>query len=175
MLCLGLGGAMVKAQSSPFMGANRSASTTGANANAEPSKFELTGVINLGSESLVCITHVAEQRSHWLKPGQSAGGVTVVSHDPETKSTTIRHAGREMRLTLKERSFDLGDLSVYQASGPLPSAGVALPVPLTNDEKATEARMLVSDLLEIGMIQRKAYAEAKQQEVAEQRAAKEAD
>jgi len=157
------------------MGANRSGNTTAGAANAEPAKFELTGVINLGSDALVCITHVADQRSHWLKPGQSAGGVTVVSHDPATKSTTIRHAGRELQLTLKERTVDTGNLSVYQASGPVASAGVALPVALTNDEKASEARMLVSDLLEIGMIQRKAYAEAKQQEVAEQRAAKEAD
>ena len=158
------------------MGANRSAKTTAA-ATSEPTKFEFTGVVNLGTESLICITLTEHQRSHWLKPGQSAGGITLVSHDPATKSTIIRHAGRETQLILKEResSFDSADLAVYQPSGPLPSAGLAEHVPLTNQEKATEARMLVSDLLEIGMIQRKAYEETKQQDVAEKREAKNAE
>ena len=45
---------------------------------------------------------------------------------------------------------------------------------MTNEEKATDARMLVSDLLEIGLIQRKAYEKAKADEVvAKREAAKE--
>lgn len=173
VLCFGLTATLLAAQSSPFMAAaNRSAKA--AAAPSEPSKFEFTGVVNLGAESLICITLTDQQRSHWLKLGQSAGGITLVSHDPASKSTIIRHAGRETQLVLKERetSFDPGNLVVYQPSGPLPSAGLAEHVPLTNQEKATEARMLVSDLLEIGMIQRKAYEEAKEQEVAEKREAK---
>ena len=46
---------------------------------------------------------------------------------------------------------------------PLPVAQVAQPVPTTTEEKEREARMLVSDLLEIGMIQRKAYEDAQRQ------------
>jgi hypothetical protein len=163
------------AQSSPFMGANRGAGPQAATAPTEPAEFELTGVMRLGADPLVCITRVKDQRSFWLKPGQSASGITLVSHDPATHQTVIRHAGRELQLALKERSFDPDKLSVYQPTGPVRSAGLAESVPLTNKEKETEARMLVSDLLEIGMIQRKAYQEAKQQEVAEKRAARQAE
>ena len=49
---------------------------------------------------------------------------------------------------------------------PLPMATVAPRVAVTNEEKATEARMLVSDLLEIGMVQRKAYEEAQRRAAA---------
>lgn len=40
---------------------------------------------------------------------------------------------------------------------------------VTNEEKEREARFLVSDLLEIGMIQRQAYKEAREREAAERR------
>jgi hypothetical protein len=90
-------------------------------------------------------------------------GIQVVNHDPQTDTVTIRHGGREIPLGLKQASFDPAALDAVRASAvstaPLPSAGVALNVALTEEEKATEARMLVSDLLEIGMEQRKAYAE----------------
>ncbi len=163
------------AQSSPFMAANpRGAKAAATSASTEPAKFEFTGIVNLGDAPLICITVVETQRSHWLKPGQSADGVALLSHDAATNQVVVRHLGRELPLGLKERTFDPNKLSAYQASlpsGPLPSAGLAERVPLTNEEKATEARMLVSDLLEIGMIQRKAYDEAKKQDLEAKREA----
>lgn len=168
------------AQSSPFMAANQAKAGASAGQNAEqgPAEFEFTGFVNLGGTPMVCITSVAEQRSHWLKPGQSAHGISLVSHDAATDQVVIRHQGRDLRLALKERSFDESKLAAYQppaSSGPVRSAGLAEHVPLTPKEKETEARMLVSDLLEIGMIQRKAYAEAKQKEVEAKRDAAKQD
>lgn len=152
---------------------NRGGATSNA-ATDTPAEFEFTGFVNLGSTAMVCITSVQDQRSQWLKPGQSIRGMTLVEHDPESKQVVIRHRGRDIRLPLKERSFDASNLVRFQPSlqsGPVRSAGLAEHVALTPKEKEVEARMLVSDLLEIGMIQRKAYEEAKKKEVEAKREA----
>jgi hypothetical protein len=165
------------AQSSPFMrqGGNTPAiSSTGTEA---PADYAFTGVVALGNEPMVCITTVATQRSQWIKVGQTVAGIRVLDHDPETRTVLIQRAGREMTLELKKRTFDPSQLQAYQpiAAAPVAQAGLAERVPLTNEEKATEARMLVSDLLEIGIIQRKAYEKAKQERTeAQKQAAQEA-
>lgn len=132
----------------------------------------------MGDQQLICITATATQRSHWIKVGQTLNGITVVSHRPETKEVIIRRAGQEMTLPMVERSFDASQLQAYQpvpiAQAPVAQAGLAERVALTNEEKATEARMLVSDLLEIGIIQRKAYEKAREDQAQQQKEASQA-
>ncbi len=141
--------------------------------------LEFSGLMKLGSTTMVCITTLADKRTRWIKVGESSDGITVPPQEAPTHSVTVRHAGREVTLPFKQPTYDASALAEsYQLSalpaGPAPMAGVAPAVALTNEEKETEARMLVSDLLEIGMIQRKAYQEAKQREIEEKRAAREA-
>ena len=161
------------AQSSPFMRAQQTKAKT---AVAEKDlKFALTGIIKLGDTPMVCITEVAENRSQWIKLGESSSGITVTGFDAENNAVSISHAGQSMNLVLKVPTFDPSELNAYQPMGALPSAGVAVPVAVTNEEKEVEARMLVSDLLEIGLIQRKAYQKAKAEQVAEEREARKSE
>lgn len=172
LLCLSLTAPSMVAQSSPFQ-RKPGPATAGAEA-AKEQPFEFTGLVKMGSTPLVCVTELAEKRSHWIKVGQSYGGIAVREFDQASRSILIRHNGQSYHLKLVEPTFDPSKLAQYQPpapSGPLPSAGVAPTVPLTNEEKATDARMLVSDLLEIGMIQRKAYENAKAEELAAEREA----
>jgi len=157
------------AQSSPFLRSNSSTSSAATTAAANESGFQFTGVITMGSETVVCITEEATQRSHWIKVGQTVAGIRVSQHNADAKQVTIKRGGREMNLTLKSRTIDPATLVTFQpgavSAGPVPVAEVNIPVAITNEQKEVEARMLVSDLLEIGMIQRKAYEEAKRAEV----------
>lgn len=176
LLCLSLTAPKIVAQSSPFQ-RKAGPATVGAAATKEQ-PFEFTGLVKMGATPLVCVTELAEKRSYWIKVGQSSGGIAVREFDQESRSIQIRHSGQSYQLQLVEPTFDPSKLAAYQppaSSGPLPSAGIAPAVPLTNEEKATDARMLVSDLLEIGMIQRKAYETAKAEELAAQREAAKKD
>jgi hypothetical protein len=127
-----------------------------------PEDLALSGIVSLGGSTLVCITVVAEKRSHWIKVGESAARINVLSHTPETGQVAIKYNGQTLNLELTKPTFDSASISRYSpvSSGPLPVAQVALDVPLTNKQKESEARHLVSDLLEIGIIQREAYRRA---------------
>jgi hypothetical protein len=168
LFCLGLLWvalpAQEKASRSPFLPPD--APNTGAPVATE-TEFEFNGLVTAGGRTLVCVTSVREQRSRWIAVGAQADGIKVVSHDSAAQRITIEQAGRSRSLQLK-RSTPRPDAPAAEASplpvpaAPLPVAAVAEPVPTTNEEKEREARMLVSDLLEIGMIQRKAYEDAQQ-------------
>ena len=122
---------------------------------------------------MVCITTLNDKRSVWVEVGKTVNGIQAVSYQPEAGAVTVRQNGREVTLPIKQHTFAPGSLVAYQPtmpSGPAPMAAVAPTVAVTNEEKETEARMLVSDLLEIGMIQRQAYQEAQTREREEKRA-----
>lgn len=130
-------------------------------------KFELNGITRLDDTAMVCITTLADKRSRWIKVGATVEGIKVLNYDAATGAVVIRQAGQDVTLGLKQPTYDPVQLAAYQPpamTAPLPMATPALNAPVTNEEKATEARMLVSDLLEIGMIQRKAYEEAQARE-----------
>jgi len=121
----------------------------------------------MGTQKLVCITDTDAGRSHWIKVGETENGIRVVSFDAESNEVEIRRAGKTETLQLKQQTIDPAKLVAFQPApaAPVAGGGLAEQVALTPEAKATEARMLVSDLLEIGMIQRKAYEEAKKAEV----------
>ncbi len=150
---------------SPFSPASKAAPT----AASPDADYELTGVIGGSKTSLVNITRLRDKRTYWLKPGESAGGLVLESFDPETNQAVIRAEGRSRTLLLKSPArVPQGTAGVAMApAAPLAMATVAPRVPVTDEEKATEARMLVSDLLEIGMMQRQAYENAQKQAAAQ--------
>lgn len=162
---------VVWAQSSPFM-RNAATPAASASATAEESGFQFSGVVAMGKDTLVCITEESTKRSHWIKVGRTVEGIHVAGYDAASQQVVIRRAGRESALQLKAPVVDPSQLVSFQSTGnagPVPVAEMNIPVAVTKEEKETEARMLVSDLLEIGMIQRKAYEEARKADVEAQR------
>lgn len=141
-------------------------------ATAAPTDLEFTGVLLAGPQTQVCITRKQVRRSSWIRVGDSSDGIEVVSHDAPKESVVVRVGGVTHELKLKTAApmtaaAPAATLRPVVAPVALPSAAGTLqaplidpPPPVTIAEKEREARMLVSDLLEIGMQQRKAYAEA---------------
>jgi hypothetical protein len=158
------------AGSSPF---SSSGSTQGA---AEASQsFEFTGVVATAARTLICVTSTADRRSRWIPLEGRLEGIKVTSYDPVAQQIVIETGGRTHTLALKRPT---ARANIAPPAAPPPVAAMPLPMPppanaganiaqampTTNEEKEREARMLVSDLLEIGMIQRKAYEEAQRKE-----------
>jgi hypothetical protein len=130
----------------------------------QPSDLALSGIMAMGGSTLVCITLVAEKRSHWIKVGESAARIHVLSHDRENGRVSLKYQGQTLSLELTKPTYNPAKLAQYSPvePSPLPIANLALDVPLTNEQKESEARHLVSDLLEIGIIQREAYKRAQE-------------
>ena len=148
-LALGLSGA-ISAQSlapkeSPFL----------------PPPFQLTGVSTAADGTRVCIHTEKDQRSRWIIVGAKVDGIRVVSFDPVQKRAVIVADGTERDLEL-QRSVAASQ-TVDPGSNPAPAAPTGPSAPAVKaDETASQrdARMLVSDLLDIGAQQRQAYANA---------------
>ena len=159
---------------SPFLPAG----ATGA-APADSATLQLAGISVIEPTIYVLLvdtTNAAKSHSRWLAVGTKADDLEVLSCDLDKNEAVVR-VGSDLRtLALrKPAGSNTGTVpAAYAAqSPPLPlvgPAGGALPqvAPLvTREEKEREARMLVSDLLEIGMRQRKAYEEAQRQAAAD--------
>jgi hypothetical protein len=155
---------------SPFLTAGAPA---GGQPDAPTEPYQLTGISVVGQKTFVSIYETAEKHSRWIAVGESAGDIHVLSCNVATDQSVIRVGGEVKVLTLRKPS-------VLSAVLPPPSAGTvsvaqpgtdsATPPTTTNssdEEQAREARMLVTDLLEISVQQRKAYEDA-QKKAAEQ-------
>jgi hypothetical protein len=134
----------------------------------QPSDLELVGVIKSGKDTLVGITNTRENKSVWIPLGKTVAGIEVVSHNPKNDTVVVRTEGQLKTLSLRAPTIQTASANPTA----LPTAPIAPQLPLkpltTQAEQEREARMLVSDLLEIGMQQRKAYEEA-QRKAAQQR------
>jgi len=155
---------------SPFLPPAGAAQPGGA--AKEDAAFQLSGMTVVGRDTLLSITRMEDKRSQWIPVGKTVAEITVVSYDPKTEQAVIRVAGREHRLTLKKASVQPAPAqpatvpppAEHKPAPPAPTkepAAVVLPPMTPQEEKEMEARMLVSDLLEIGQQQRQAYAEAR--------------
>ena len=144
--------------------------TAAAPAQSAATAYELTGMSVAGKATLLSITRVKDKRSSWVPVGQTVGDITAVSYDPKTDQATIRADGQLLTLTLKKSSVVSSPTVKFPAaigSKPALSAVTIPPPPATvQEEKETEARMLVTDLLEIGQEQRRAYEEAQRKAAA---------
>lgn len=134
---------------------------------------------SFGRETLISILRQSDQRSLWIPLGRTMSEITAVSYDPAKDEAVIRVGGRTLTLPMRKGSVAAGldvplppvrtpPAATVNASSP---GGPSRPLTPT-EEKEMEARMLVSDLLEIGQQQRKAYEEAQRQAAAKAAAAK---
>jgi hypothetical protein len=137
-------------RSSPFL---PSGSEAGLPAST-PSNFELVGVIATSRHTLVGITDRNTHRSFWIPVGKSAEGIEVVSCNPHDDRAVVRINGELQTLAM-------------HASAPQATAAVNTPVAVQpappsgpQAQQEQEARMLVSDLMDISIQQRKAYEES---------------
>jgi hypothetical protein len=158
-------------EASPFLpGPGSSAGTAGG-----PDAYELTGASTTASSSAVCIYDGLHRRSHWIRVGGTADGIQVLSYDAGRAVAVVRVNGASKQLAQRKAAVVAGVAlppvpAIAAAAPPVDNASTANAAPIPNPAEAgkspevvkqeRDARMLVSDLLEIGMQQRKAYEEA---------------
>jgi hypothetical protein len=147
----------------------------GAGSAAGPAEaYELAGSATEGSQVTVCIYERQKKHSEWIQVGETTDGIRVVSYDAASDSAVVTVDGARKDLVMRQATVAAlspsADPRVASAGGGLVSSLVPAPTgPATRQSVANdqrEARMLVSDLLEIGVQQRKAYQDAKQKAAA---------
>ncbi len=152
-------------------------------AEAAPAANEsltLTGVSGLGKNALVCIYDTQAKRGYWIPVGTTTEGIKVLNYDNARDQAVITVGGQQKLLTLRNSSIANAGSNPGQPAPSFASPTTAMPTPTQGTpqpppppgsvaQQETEARMLVSDLLEIGMQQRKAYEEAQKKAQAEKK------
>jgi len=152
-----------------------------------PGTYEFVGMTVVGNVTLLSINRVSDKHSFWVPLGKTVNQITAMSYDPRSETAVVR--AENQTLTLKMRKAMIapaGAAPAFASTLPpaqapaMPSTEVEPPPPpppnagpppaMTDEDKANEARMLVSDLLEIGQRQRQAYEEAQRQANARARA-----
>ncbi|QYM79892.1 hypothetical protein K0B96_04550 [Horticoccus luteus] len=137
-----------------------------------PETLQLSGVIASGESVLVNLTDSQTKRSLWIPVGKTVDDIEVLSCDLKTDTVVVRAKGQVKTLKLRTATIVTAPASAPLAPSVIASGPDGAPAPLlTQAEQEREARMLVSDLLEIGLQQRKAYEEA-QRKAAAAKAAK---
>jgi hypothetical protein len=165
-------GQMSLVANSPF-----AASGTAVAVGSAPAQdFELAGSSASGSDVTVCIFERQAKRSAWIPVGGNVDGIHVISFDSAHDLAVVTVGGQRREISMRKAviassnnsapSRPRQDLSVPNALVPVVTSQVLTlqtpPPPATGPEQEQrEARMLVSDLLEIGVQQRKAYQDAK--------------
>jgi len=153
---------------SPFAPAGAPA---GSAEKAPAADFELAGSSVQGSQVTVCIFERQKKHSAWIPVGGEADGVHVISFDRahDTAEVTIEGAHKQLAMQKALVASSNAPSSNKPPAGRTPpgllpvvsSPPEAPPAPSAAARDQREARMLVSDLLEIGVQQRKAYQDAK--------------
>jgi hypothetical protein len=142
---------------------------TAAQAGGPAESFELAGSSVQGSDITVCIFERQKKHSVWIPVGGDVDGVHVISFNArsDTAVVTISVARKELSMRkaviTSTNPIQSGRAPQIAAAppemAPIAAASAQPGPPVVQDQK--EARMLVSDLLEIGVQQRKAYQDAK--------------
>lgn len=155
--------------------------------------YQLSGyVAQPKGDGMISVTRTSDKRSLWIPLGQTVGEITAVSYDAINDQAVIKAGGQTLTIMLRKGAVKAGTNIIRSAAPPppmpaslaaapasgtpsapgtAPAADPSLPpqppppAPGTDAFKEQEARMLVTDLLEIGLEQRKAY-EAAQREAA---------
>jgi hypothetical protein len=156
---------------SPFLPA-KPAPADSRSESSEPFQLSAIGVVE--GKTYVSLYETADKRSHWIAVGGSLGKIQIVSCDVDAEQAVIRVDGKLKTLSLPKATVSAA--ATVALPNPTPSApaagaadqpGTPPASALSEEDQAREARMLVTDLLEIGMQQRKAYEDA-QKKAAEQ-------
>lgn len=160
---------------SPFAQAGNASTAAAAN---DP--LEFAGVSMVGKRTSINLYEKQTKRSFWVDVGATSSGVTVVKYDTVHDQVTIRRDGVEKTLPLRAPSAVVnGPATPLPPPVPItPAPALAAPAPtpatptptgsMSQARQEEEARMLVSDLLEIGIAQRHAYEEAQRKAAAGQ-------
>ncbi len=143
---------------------------------AVSSKYQLSGMIVKGKDTLISVTRLSDKQSFWIPIGSTVNDVTAISYNADLDQATVRANGETLTLPLSKPVVQApGAVSASAATvasaeaapvptPPLPSLASAPP-----EVQEREARMLVTDLLEIGQQQRKAYEEAQKKAAADKK------
>jgi hypothetical protein len=144
----------------------------------QPAPYQFTGVSLEDGSPRVCIFAAKDQRSRWIRVGATVDGIQVVHYDREQQRVMIAVDGSNRELALQrgvasaQVTGPAPDVSFSADPAAAPAASIlATPTAPTASDAAKAAtlrddRMLVSDLLEIGMEQRQAYATAQKAQAA---------
>jgi hypothetical protein len=163
---------------SPFM------PVAGAAAVDQPSgeTLELKGFSASDKKTLVCIYDNQAKRSHWIPVEATVEGIKVVSFNAAKEEVDLVVGGQKKTLRMRKPLVAAGSNNPGAAAAgfaspalaPTVTQGIPQPPPAPGSiaQQETEARMLVSDLLEIGIQQRKAYEEAQKKADQEKAAGK---
>lgn len=136
--------------------------------------YELVGMSVAGGNTFLSILRQGDQRSTWIGVGKTVGEITVLRYDPAKDLAVIRAGEKELTLTLRQARIVpasgspqplavsplLSSSALATGAFPADPAVMKMPALSPREEKEMEARMLVTDLLEIGQRQRAAYQEA---------------
>jgi hypothetical protein len=170
LACLGTSfGQSTLVANSPFAPSGAVASA----ANAPAEAYELAGSSVQGSDISVCIFERQKKHSEWIPIGGDADGIHVISYDVAHDTAVVTISGARKELSMRKAVIASTNPSpsnrmpqvasdergTYTPAAPIASASPEAKTAAARDQK--EARMLVSDLLEIGVQQRKAYQDAK--------------
>ena len=143
---------------------------------AGDTRYQLGGIINNGGKLMASITRLSNKQSYWIAVGETVGEITVLRCDPDKDQATIRAGSEQLTLTLRhpvvQAGTGIGTTAVATADVPRPDAAPTPPLPPPAgppEVQEREARMLVSDLLDIGQQHRKAYEEAQRKAAAEKK------
>lgn len=159
------------AETSPASG---SAVPAASPAPATSTRWELLALLGSGATTAVRIRDTEENTATWIRVGESFGPLKLLATDGEANTATIQVGEVRSLLRLRAAAVAAGAITPVATgttsdSTARTAAASPAPLPSTGDAEADvrrdqaiaerEARMLVSDLLEISMIQRKAYEE----------------
>ena len=150
-------------------------------AEAANETIEFTGVSSIGQKTDFIFYDKTAKKSHWIAKGETKNGISLLNYDDKREQVVVKINGTEKTLTLRKSHGAAGANRTvaavptgFNVASPVntPASATTVPAtfttapaptvpaaPLTQTQQETEARMLVSDLLEIGMAQRKAYEE----------------
>lgn len=152
--------------------------------------LELTGIVVIDQRPRFSLRDVTSSKIYWLELNQPEDGLTVVTYDAANSTATVEGRGGSRLLVLKQTAISTapGLPAAVPAPAPVPqvAAGfsppprpVAQPAPRPEPAPAnltpeqvktrqaeTEARMLVSDLMEISMQERARHAEEQRRKAA---------
>ena len=167
---------------SPF---NRAAAA-GGTVEAANEAIEFAAVSTIGKKTELVFFDKVAKKNHWIAKGETKGGIALLNYDASREQAVVKINGLEKTLSLRKAhgpagagrvvaavptGFNVATPNMTTAPAILTAATVTTPLPQptvpaapqTQAQQETEARMLVSDLLEIGMAQRKAYEEKQKQ------------
>jgi len=130
-------------------------------------QLEFTGLFSIGGETTFSLYDKTNKLTLWLPESGQDEGFSVSGFDSRSGEVRVRFAGETRSIPLNDNIIT--ELKVVGSSGKKPAKKIVKKDPETV-RKEEEARMLVTDLLEIGMKEREKYRQDRAKRVQEIRA-----